>query len=96
MSTLGTIGSRALALTTICSSVSSVSASAPVRGAPATRALITSTCDEAMRAIDEPMTRLICSTRSAEATSPAMSRPTSVRISTSAAVNATSSSRGTG
>ena len=39
------------------------------------------------------MTRLICSTRSAEATSPAMSRPTSLRISTSAVVNATSSSR---
>ena len=67
------------ALTTMRSSVSSASPPTGRAGAtPATRALMTSTCDDAMRAIDDPITRLICSTRSAEATSPAISWPTSV------------------
>ena len=76
VSTLGTIGSRTPALRTIWSSVSSASASAPVpRRVGEAGARSRRPATEAMRAIDEPMTRLICRTRCAEATSAAMRPP---------------------
>ena len=96
VSTSGTMGSSALALTTIWSSVTARPATAPRRGEPLTRALMTSTWADATRAIDDPMTRLICRTRSLDATSAAISWPISARISTSASVKATSPGRGTG